>query len=97
MIDGVSNSKENSLEEFFYLRTKLDLALKNIVNLNDKLHIYDNKDHADMVSNQYCEGLQAEVISLRAYLEKSDKHNEEQLQAFDEQENGLKEEILKLK
>ena len=41
----------------------------------------------------YCEGLEAEVISLKEDLEKSNKQNEELLQAFEEQKN----EILKLK
>ena len=50
-----------------------------------------------MVSNQYCEGIEAEVISLRADIEKSNKWNEALLQVFEEKENGLKEEILKLK
>ena len=85
------------LEEIFDLRTKLNLALKNIVNLKDKLQAYDNKDHVGMVSNQYCEGIEVEVISLRENIEKSNKWNEALLQVFEEQENGLKEEILKLK
>ena len=41
-------------------------------------------------------GLEAEIISLKPDLEKSNKKNEELLQKFEEQENGLKEEILKL-
>lgn len=93
MKNGVVDSKEDRLEEIVDLRTKLDLALKRI----DKLQAYDNKDHVSMVSNQYCEGLEAEVISLRAYIEESNKKNEDLLHAFEEQENGLKEKIIKLK
>lgn len=74
-----------------------DIALKKIDNLKDKLQAYDNNDHAGMVSNQYCEGIVVGIISLRENIEKSDKQNEELLQEFEEQENGLKEEILKLK
>lgn len=36
MSDGVVDSEEDMLEEIFYLRTKLDLSLKNIVNIKDK-------------------------------------------------------------
>jgi len=53
--------------------------LKNIVNLKDKLQAYDNKDNASMVSKQYCEDLEAEIVSLRENLENSDKRNEELL------------------
>lgn len=70
MTNRVVDSKEETLEEIVYLRTKLDLSLKKIVNLNDKLQAYDNKDHVGMVSNQYYEGLEVELISLRAYIEK---------------------------
>jgi len=37
MTNRVVDSKEETLEEIVYLRTKLDLSLKKIVNLNDKL------------------------------------------------------------
>jgi len=76
MSDGFVESKEDMLQEIFYFRTKLDLALKNIVNLKDKLEEYDNKDHASMVSKQYCEGLEAKIVSLKQYLENSNKWNE---------------------
>eukprot|EP00253_Pinus_taeda_P024421 PITA_24421 len=79
MSNGVINSKEGMLEEIFDIRKKLDLALKNIVNLKDKLQAYDNKNHAGMISKQYCEGLESEIVSLRADLEKSDRRNEELL------------------
>ena len=49
----------------------------------------------DKVTNR-SETLEAEIISLKTDLEKSNKKNEELLQNFEEQENGLKEEILKL-
>ena len=60
---------------------KFDHALKKIINIKDKLQAYDNKDHIKSVnffveSKQYCE---VEIVSLRAYLEKSDKRNEELL------------------
>ena len=42
------------------------------------------------------ERLEAEIISLKEELEKSNKKNEDLLQTFEEQENELKEEILKL-
>jgi len=94
--DGVIDSEEDRLEEFFYLIRKLDLALKKISNLEDNLQAYDNRDHMKSVnvaveSKQYCEGLEAEIVSLKTDLEKSNKRNEELLQAFEEQENGLKE------
>ena len=62
----------------------------------------DNRDHIKLVNvaveyKQHCEGLEVEIVSLRADLENSKKWNEEPLQAFEEQENGLKEEIIKLK
>ena len=50
-----------------------------------------------MESKQYCKDIEADIISLREYLEKLDKQNERLLQEFEDQENGLKEEILKLK
>jgi len=37
-------------------------------------------------SKQYCEDLEVEIISLREDLEKSNKRNEELLQAFEEKE-----------
>ena len=49
----------------------------------------------DKVTN-HSEWLEAEIISLKADLEASNKKNEEFLQIFEEQENGLKEEILNL-
>jgi len=52
------------------LEKKIDLDLKNIVNLNDNLQAYDNKDYVAMVSNQYCEGLEVRVFSLIEYIEK---------------------------
>ncbi len=58
------------------------------MNLKDKLQAYDKKDHIksenDAVeSKQYCEGLEVEIVSLRD-LEKSNKKNQELLQAFEE-------------
>lgn len=41
----------------------------------------------------WCEGLEAEVVSLKEYLENANKHNEKLLQAFEENEN----EIVKLR
>jgi len=69
----IVDSKEYRLEEIVDLRTKLDLALKKIVNINDKLQAYNKKDRVGMESNQYCEGLEAEVIIVREDLEKSNK------------------------
>ena len=42
------------------------------------LHTYENKDHDKLVSTaqeskQYCEGLEAEIISLRSDIENSNK------------------------
>jgi len=53
------------------------------------LQEYDNKDHIKLVnvvveSKQYCEGLKAEIISLRTNLEKSGKRNEELIHPFEE-------------
>ena len=39
----------------------------------------------------HSEGLEVEIISLKADLEKSNKKNEELLQIFEEKENELKE------
>ena len=69
--------------------------MKNIVNLNDKLQDYDHKDHVGMISNQYCEGIEPEVIFLRVDLEKSNKQNENLIKVFEEYRQ--KEEILNLK
>ena len=60
-----------------------------MTNLKDKMQAYDNKDHINSVnvaveSNQYCEGLQAEIVSLRYDLEKPIKWNEEILKVFEE-------------
>ena len=49
-----------------------------------------------MVSKQFHEGLEAKIVSQRENIEKSDKQNEELLQAFEEKESGLKDGILKL-
>ena len=54
MTDGLVDSKEDRLEEIFDLRAKLDLSLKKIVNIKDKLQAYDG-----MVSKQNCEGVVA--------------------------------------
>lgn len=61
--------------------------MKNIVNLKDMLREYDNNDHIKSInvvveSKQYCEALEVEIISLKAYLEKTNKWNEELLQEF---------------
>jgi len=49
--------------------------LKKIINIKDKLQAYDNRDHIKSVnvveSKQYCEGLEAEIVSLRENLENS--------------------------
>lgn len=93
--DGVVELEEYMLNKVFDLKTKLDIALKKIVNLKYNFQAYDNKDNtksvnATMESKQYCEGIEDEIISLKKYIEKSNKQNEEQ-------ENGLKDEFLKLK
>jgi len=84
----VTNSEEEKLEEIHNLRRKLDFSLKRINNLKEKLQAYDNKDHVKsenvvIVSKQYCEGLENEIVSLRENLEKSNKWNEELLQLFE--------------
>lgn len=47
--------------------------------------------------NKYCEGLEAEIISLNSDVEKSNKWYEDILQVFEGQENELKEEIIKVR
>lgn len=88
MSDGVTDLEEDKLEEILNLKRKLDFALEGINIIKDKLHTYDNRDHVKLVnvtvvSKQYYEGLEAEIVSLRADLENSNKWNEELLQVFE--------------
>lgn len=71
--EQVTDSKNDKIYEVLNLRIKLDLALQNIINLKDKLQEYDNRDHIKSVntvveSKQYCEGLEAEIVSLKEDL-----------------------------
>ena len=102
MSDGVTDSKLDKLEEILNLRRKQDFSFKMINNIKDKLQAYDNKDHVKSVndaieSKKYCEGIEVEIVSLRADLEKSNKKNEKLLEVFEEKENWMKEYIIKLK
>ena len=59
MSDGFVDSEEDMLNKVFDLKTKLDITLKNTVNIKYKLHAYDNKDHIKSInvvveSKQYC-------------------------------------------
>jgi len=60
-----------------------------ISNLKDKLQTYYNRDHVSVKSKQYCEGLEADIVSLKVDLEKSNKKNKKLLRAFYEQDNGI--------
>jgi len=103
----VTDSEEKWLDNEFNLKRKLVSALKKIESLKEKLQAYEKKDHnvneskdTQAVTEQlnerkiHCEGLEAEIISLKTDLEKSNEQNKELLQVFEEQENGLKEEII---
>jgi len=68
MSNGITDSEEDRLEEVLNLRRKLDFSLKRIINLKYKLQEYDNRDHVAVESKKCCEGLDAEIISLRADL-----------------------------
>ena len=75
MSHGVIDSEDDRLEENYDLKIKIDLALKNIVNLKDKLQEYDNKDNIKSVNvvveyKKYCEGIPVETVSLKEDLEK---------------------------
>lgn len=99
---GVTDSKEDMLEEELDLRRKLVFDLKRTNNLKSKLQEYENKNLDKLVSivaqyKQYCEGLEAEIISLRSNIENSNKQNVELLQVFEEQDNGMKGEIIKVR
>lgn len=50
MLDGVTNSKEDMLEEIMNLIRKLDFSLKMINNLKNKLQAYDNRDHVKSIN-----------------------------------------------
>lgn len=45
----------------------------------------------------HCEGLESNIISLKIDLENSNEQKNDLLRIFEEQENWLKEEIIKLK
>ena len=72
-----------------------DLEKSNKKNEELEAEIISLKENPEK-SNKKNEELEAKIISLKADLEASNKKNEELLQFFEEQENGLKEEILKL-
>ena len=97
MSDQVTNSEEDILEEVIHLRRILNLSQKRIINLKNKLQACDNKDHVTVESKQYFEGLEAKIVSLRGVLENSNKQKEELLEVFEEEDNRLKKEIIKLK
>lgn len=48
-------------------------------------------------SKQYCEILEVEIVSLRLEIENSNTRNWEPFQVFEQQENELKEETIRLK
>ena len=79
--DKVTNHSEGLDEEIISLKVDLEAS---------------NKNNEELLQSFEKEGREAEIISLKTDMEKSNKKKEELLQIFEEQENGLKEEILKM-
>jgi len=64
-----------------------------VTSLRNKVNEKDTTTKEIIERTNYCEGLEAMVISLKEDLKNSNKQNEELLQAFEEQEN----EVLELR
>lgn len=86
-------------------RIKCFFSFKKIETFKEKLQVCENNESKDIVAvneqlnerERHCEILEAKIIFFNIDIEKSKEQNKELLQVFEEQENGIKEEIIELR